>query len=93
MLKGHPSKLLPISTPTPAPTPSQFPRLQTAEDTFAIVACCREAGVQLMDGTMWTHNPRTAQMEAALGDRARVGEVREVSTLFAFMGETPAGCV
>lgn len=62
--------------------------MQTSEDTEVIVQACKSAGVQLMDGTMWTHSPRTARMEEALRERERMGEVKEVNTLFTFMGES-----
>ena len=32
--------------------------MQTVEETDELVAIAKEAGVQLMDGTMWVHGPR-----------------------------------
>lgn len=55
----------------------------TAADADAIVDACAAAGVQLMDGTMWMHNPRTAAMEAVLKSGA-LGPVREATSVFSF---------
>lgn len=44
---------------------------------------CAEAGVQLMDGTMWMHCARTPLMQEALGT---VGELRDVTSNFSFYG-------
>ncbi|GAB4819461.1 hypothetical protein N2152v2_006507 [Parachlorella kessleri] len=63
---------------------SEKPIALTSEDTETMMKACRAANVQFMDGTMWTHSPRTAAMREVLRDVGRLGEVREVSTLFAF---------
>ncbi|KAK2658084.1 hypothetical protein Ddye_011136 [Dipteronia dyeriana] len=41
-----------------------------------IVKACEENGVQLMDGTMWVHNLRTAKMHEFLFDSERFGQLR-----------------
>lgn len=50
----------------------------------AMLAVCREAGVQLMDGTMWSHNPRAARMATALHDKEVMGELKDVTATFCF---------
>ena len=36
-----------------------------------IVAACEKNGVQIMDGTMWAHHPRTAKLKEFLFDSYR----------------------
>ena len=55
----------------------------TAAEAEEMVGACRRAGVQLMDGTMWSHNPRAGDM-AALIRSGRLGELRDVHTIFTF---------
>ncbi|KAK7380577.1 hypothetical protein VNO78_33091 [Psophocarpus tetragonolobus] len=49
-----------------------------------IVAACESNGVQLMDGTMWMHHPRTAKMTHFLSDANRFGQLRSIHTNFTF---------
>ncbi|KAK6938216.1 Gfo/Idh/MocA-like oxidoreductase, N-terminal [Dillenia turbinata] len=49
-----------------------------------IVQACESAGVQLMDGTMWMHHPRTAKMREFLSDSERFGQLKSVHTVFTF---------
>ena len=56
--------------------------LQSTEDTDAIIAMCGDAGVQFMDGSMWTHNPRVKALEAVLRDQSAVGELVTVHSIF-----------
>ena len=59
----------------------------TPEEGEGMVAACAAAGVQLMDGTMWVHNPRAAEVAARLrGPGAALGALREVNSVFAFSG-------
>lgn len=44
-----------------------------------IVAACEANGVQIMDGTMWVHNPRTAKLKEFLSDSDRFGQLKTVS--------------
>ena len=53
-------------------------------DLDAIVTACEQHGVQLMDGTMWTHNPRAKAMEQVIRDKARFGGVVSVHSVFTF---------
>lgn len=43
-----------------------------------IVEACEMNGVQMMDSTMWMHNPRTVKMKEFLLDRQKFGELRSV---------------
>ncbi|XP_054787305.1 uncharacterized oxidoreductase At4g09670-like isoform X1 [Prosopis cineraria] len=43
-----------------------------------IVDACESNGVQLMDGTMWMHHPRTAKMAEFLSDERRFGRLQKV---------------
>jgi predicted dehydrogenase len=47
-----------------------------------IVAACRESGVGFMDGTHFTHHPRTAAIQAAMQDR--IGWVWSLDSAFQF---------
>ncbi len=48
-----------------------------------MAAVCREAGVQLLDGTMWMHHPRSADMRLCLQD-GTLGQLRRVTSAFTF---------
>ena len=48
-----------------------------------MVAACRRAGVQLMDGVMWKHHARTAAMRGHI-ERGELGRLRRVTSAFTF---------
>lgn len=52
-----------------------------------IVEACESHGVQLMDGTMWMHHPRTAKMWEFLSDTHRFGQLRNIHTCFTFAAD------
>ncbi|EEF35285.1 uncharacterized oxidoreductase At4g09670 [Ricinus communis] len=52
-----------------------------------ILAACEANGVQIMDGTMWMHNPRTQAMRDFLCDKERFGQLRTVHSCFTFAGD------
>jgi len=56
------------------------PTALCAADLDAILAACDASGVQFMDTTMWTHNPRTAKMREIVADKDAFGDVRVVSS-------------
>ena len=60
--------------------------LQSNEETELMVKACSKARVQLMDGTMWMHNPRALHMRSVLDDARAVGRLRTVTSSFAFSG-------
>ncbi|KAM1105728.1 hypothetical protein ACFX15_002597 [Malus domestica] len=49
-----------------------------------IAEACESNGVQIMDGTMWMHHPRTAKMSEFLADANRFGQLRTIHTVFTF---------
>ncbi|KAK6940092.1 Gfo/Idh/MocA-like oxidoreductase, N-terminal [Dillenia turbinata] len=51
---------------------------------YRIEEACESAGVQLMDGTMWMHHPRTAKMREFLSDSERFGQLKSVHIIFTF---------
>jgi predicted dehydrogenase len=59
------------------------PLTPTAAEAAELVAFCKGKGVQLMDGFMWPHHPRTAKIRQLL-DRGAVGRVERVTATFSF---------
>ncbi|HYT90769.1 MAG TPA: Gfo/Idh/MocA family oxidoreductase [Gemmataceae bacterium] len=59
------------------------PLCPTAAEARQLIDYCRARGVQLMDGFMWPHHPRTAQLRQFL-DGGNIGEVRRVTASFTF---------
>ncbi|XP_073128136.1 uncharacterized oxidoreductase At4g09670-like [Henckelia pumila] len=45
---------------------------------------CESNGVQIMDGTMWMHHPRTAETKEFLSDPSLFGELKSVHSCFTF---------
>jgi predicted dehydrogenase len=62
------------------------PLAPTAAEAQRVVDACKARGVCLMDGFMWPHHPRTAQLRAFL-DGGGIGEVRRVVGAFTFRME------
>ena len=63
--------------------------MQTVKDTDAIISECQKANVQLMDGTMWMHNDRTALMQETIAARLEpsgLGPLKAVTSTFCFAG-------
>ncbi|KAF4377189.1 hypothetical protein G4B88_009181, partial [Cannabis sativa] len=58
-----------------------------ASEFDTIVEACESNGVQLMDGTMWMHHPRTAAMREFLSDSNRFGQLKTVHTIFTFAAD------
>ncbi len=61
------------------------PLAATLAEAEEMAAVCREAGVQLLDGTMWVHHPRSAEMRLFLQDGS-LGNLRRVTSTFTFNG-------
>jgi hypothetical protein len=57
---------------------------QTWEAAEDIHRACEEAGVQFMDGTMWVHSRRAAEMAGVI--KADLGQLKSVGSAFAFPG-------
>ncbi|KZV40909.1 hypothetical protein F511_05154 [Dorcoceras hygrometricum] len=56
------------------------------EELDRILDECESNGVQIMDGTMWMHHPRTAKMKGFLSDPSLFGELKSVHSSFTFRG-------
>ncbi|KAK6246518.1 Gfo/Idh/MocA-like oxidoreductase [Theobroma cacao] len=52
-----------------------------------ILKACEENGVQIMDGTMWVHHPRTYKMKEFLNDKERFGLLKSVNSCFTFFAD------
>ena len=63
------------------------PLAANADEAIAMAAACRQNGVQLMDGVMWVHHDRTAEMKRKLTDDT-LGRLRRVTTAFTFNWDT-----
>lgn len=59
------------------------PLAVTAAEAREMIAACRAHGVQLMDGVMWSHHPRTEAMRSAI-DAGKLGRLRTVTSAFSF---------
>ena len=59
----------------------------TAEEAVAMADACRRNSVQLMDGVMWVHHKRTAEMSRIIDDGI-LGELRRVTAAFTFNWDT-----
>lgn len=54
-----------------------------ASEAREMVAACAEHGVQFMDGVMWLHHPREADMHLVLAG-SELGELRHLASAFTF---------
>jgi predicted dehydrogenase len=59
------------------------PLTPTHVEAAELVAFCKARGVQLMDGFMWPHHPRTAKIRQLL-DSGAIGRVERVTAAFTF---------
>jgi xylose dehydrogenase (NAD/NADP) len=59
------------------------PLTPTAAEAEELLAFCKGRGVFLMDGFMWPHHPRTAQIRKQL-DEGAIGTVQHVNSTFTF---------
>jgi predicted dehydrogenase len=60
------------------------PLATTAAEARDLVGFCHSKGVRLMDGFMWPHHPRTAEIRDLLDDGG-IGQVVHVSASFTFL--------
>ena len=63
------------------------PLAANADEAVAMADACRQNGVQLMDGVMWVHHQRTAEMKRTLTD-STLGKLRRVTAAFTFNWDT-----
>jgi len=64
------------------------PVANNLEDAQAMVDACAEAGVQFMDGVMFDHSKRLADICELLKSEKAVGKLRRISTHFSFSGDS-----
>jgi predicted dehydrogenase len=60
------------------------PLTPTAAEAADLIAYCRDKKVQLLDGFMWPHHPRTARIRQLL-DGGTLGPVERVTGAFTFL--------
>jgi len=79
----------------------------SAADLREMIACCEANQVLFMDGVMFMHDPRFAQLREILDDGESIGPVKRISSVFTFRGDDdfsatdirgrvalePAGCL
>lgn len=59
----------------------------SVEDVCEMIEACGQHGVQFMDGVMFMHNPRLAQIRQALDNREAVGRIRRITSHFSFASQ------
>lgn len=59
------------------------PLAVSTAQTEEMWAACREHGVQLMDGVMWVHHPRSAEMLRLIREH-QLGDIQRVTSAFSF---------
>ena len=64
------------------------PVANNLEDAQAMVDACSEAGVQFMDGVMFDHSKRLADIREVLKTESVIGKLRRISTHFSFSGDS-----
>lgn len=63
---------------------SEKPCGTSLEDVEEIVAACREAGVQFMDGVMFMHSDRLKDLRSTIDDGTSLGALRRINSQFSF---------
>ncbi|MEM9282300.1 MAG: Gfo/Idh/MocA family oxidoreductase [Verrucomicrobiota bacterium] len=56
-----------------------------AAEVEEMVAACKEAGVQFMDGVMFMHNDRLAALKHELDRGEAVGDIKRIASQFSFL--------
>ena len=64
------------------------PVANNLEDAQEMVDACAEAGVQFMDGVMFDHSKRLAEVCDLLQAESTIGKLRRISTHFSFSGDS-----
>lgn len=64
------------------------PLAASTREAEEMAAACQQYNVQLMDGVMWVHHPRAAQMHALISD-GTLGELQRVTSTFSIKWEFP----
>ncbi len=63
------------------------PVADSAEDAAEMINACQQAGVQFMDGVMFSHSSRLPALRAALAASDGIGPLRRISSHFTFYGD------
>jgi predicted dehydrogenase len=63
------------------------PAAVNAAEVQEMLAACDQAGVQFMDGVMFDHSQRLAQIRRTLAAGEVVGKLRRIATHFSFAGD------
>lgn len=63
------------------------PAAVNAEEVQEMVDACAGAGVQFMDGVMFDHSQRLAEVRRQLASEEELGKLRRISTHFSFSGD------
>lgn len=58
-----------------------------AADCLEMIQACDAAGVQFMDGVMFDHSARMAEVERRLGEDRAIGKIRRIQSHFSFRGD------
>ena len=65
------------------------PTALNSAEVATMFAACKANGVQFMDGTMWSHHPRTIDMKTVL-KRGKLGRLRRITSAFTVnIADTP----
>jgi predicted dehydrogenase len=65
---------------------SEKPCGTNAKNLEAMIAACKKNRVQFMDGVMFMHHPRLAQIRKVLDDGKTLGPIRRIASHFSFCG-------
>jgi predicted dehydrogenase len=60
------------------------PCAPTSADLKEMIAACEKAGVLFIDGVMFMHSLRLAEMKKVLSDGATIGSIRRITSQFSF---------
>lgn len=63
------------------------PIASSEQQAAEMIAACKQAGVQFMDGVMFMHNGRLDAMRASIDDAQQVGRLRRIATHFSFSAD------
>ncbi len=66
---------------------SEKPLARNVAEVDEMISTCRENGVVLMDGVMWYHTPRAAEIQRIVHS-GQLGELRQFTSVFTFRWDT-----
>lgn len=62
---------------------------RNAAEARRMIDACRASGVQFMDGVMFMHSQRLAQLRSVLDDGQSIGPIQRITSQFSFKGDEP----